>query len=138
MGVKDSAPYGVEGDLAVWWVPQVPMKAFWVRVDSIPQAVFLLETLAKYDLFQLENRVKGDFSNAGGLCIFEGGVWVEWCCIESGKDINDVMRDPDPPETAVQALRAIVRQVDAGGEDGKVFARDACIGAARKIVEGRA
>ena len=36
---------------------------------------------------------------------------------------------------AARILRQIVFQCDQGGEDGKVFARDACIGDARKFLQ---
>ena len=67
-----------EGQLRVWWVPQVPMDPFTMLVKSIPHAVLLLDALARYDLFQLEKRIKPDYSNAGGLEVFEGGEWVSW------------------------------------------------------------
>ncbi len=38
--------------LRVWWIPQVPMEAFRVPVESVEQACFLMETLAEYDRFQ--------------------------------------------------------------------------------------
>lgn len=60
MNIKD-------GQLKVWWIPQVPMKAFEVYVDSLKEAKLILDTLAKYDMFQYENNVKPDYSNAGGL-----------------------------------------------------------------------
>lgn len=80
------------GDLRVWWIPQIPMKAFVVPVTDIDQAKFLLGVLANYDLFQFENRVKGDYCNAGGLSVFEDGEWVDWCDEETGDNINDLMR----------------------------------------------
>ncbi len=42
-----------EGDLRVWWIPQVPMKAFRQPVANVEQAILLLNTLAEYDNFQL-------------------------------------------------------------------------------------
>lgn len=64
--------------LRVWWIPQVPMKAFYVEVKTLTEAALILETLANYDIFQYENKVKPDYSNAGGLEIFENGEWNEW------------------------------------------------------------
>ena len=76
-----------EGDLRVWWIPQIPMKAFTVRVESLSQAKFLLRTLADYDKFQFENRVKPDYSNAGGLQEFDGSDWFDWSS-EEGEDVD--------------------------------------------------
>ena len=67
-----------EGDLRIWWVPQVPGKPFHVDVSNIREALVLLDVLAKYDLFQYEHRIKPDYSNAGGLEVFEDGEWSEW------------------------------------------------------------
>lgn len=67
-----------EGDLQVWWVPQIPMDGFRIPVDSPEQAKFILAVLGEYDLFQYDHRVKPDYSNAGGLEIFRNGEWEEW------------------------------------------------------------
>lgn len=67
-----------EGDLRVWWVPQVPMKAFRVPVRTLREAKLLLETLGDYDIFQFDNNVKPDFSNAGGLEVFHAGDWESY------------------------------------------------------------
>ena len=53
--------------LRVWWVPQIPMQAFYVEVETPAEAVLVCETLARYDRFQYEHRVKPDYSNAGGI-----------------------------------------------------------------------
>lgn len=55
------------GDLAVWHVPQIPMDAFNVPVDSPEEAHKILNVLAEYDLFQFERNIKPDYSNAQGL-----------------------------------------------------------------------
>jgi hypothetical protein len=81
-----------EGDMRVWWIPQIPMKPFLVRVDSLIEAKNLLEVLGRYDLFQLENNIKPDFSNAGGLEIFTEGDWCEFENVD-GKNIHTVNLD---------------------------------------------
>lgn len=82
-----------EGDLSVWWIPQVPMDSFNVPVTDIEQALFVMETLAEYDRFQFENRVKGDYCNAGGLNVWDAarGEWCEWED-EDGNQIDDIRR----------------------------------------------
>ncbi len=81
-------------DARVWWIPQVPMKAFHVPVKTVEEAILVLDTLAKYDLFQFATNVKPDYSNAGGLEVQEelNGEWSEYED-EEGRDINDIMRD---------------------------------------------
>jgi hypothetical protein len=77
----------------VWWVPQVPMKAFEVFVDTLVEAKLLLDTLAEYDRFQLENNVKPDYTNAGGVCVLEdlddGPCWCDWYS-DGGHGIDDL------------------------------------------------
>lgn len=70
-------PIPAEGDLKVWWVPQIPGKAFEVLVGSLEQGGQILDLLANYDLFQFENRIKPDYSNTGGVQRYESGEWVE-------------------------------------------------------------
>lgn len=73
--------------LRVWWVPQMPMEPFHVAVESIPEARKILDTLAAYDLFQWQNRVKPDYANTGGLEVFDDGRWFDWES-EDGDDIE--------------------------------------------------
>ena len=86
--------YKVDQPLRVYWIPQIPMEPFYQEVDSIKEGVLLLETLAKYDLFQLENNVKPDFSNAGGLQVYDenDNEWVDWID-DYGMDINELIDD---------------------------------------------
>ncbi len=78
-----------KGSLKVWWIPQVPMKAFEVRVSSLAEAKLLLNTLANYDLFQFKHKVKPDYANAGGLSVFEYGEWSDWSDDE-GNSIDEI------------------------------------------------
>lgn len=79
-------PSNKPGDLQVWWIPQVPMKAFTVPVSSVEEAVKIMEVLANYDAFQFEHCVKPDYSNAGGLRVYDADSdgegnpgWCDWC-----------------------------------------------------------
>lgn len=78
-----------EGDLQIWWVPQVPMQYFTVPVSTPAEAKKLLGVLAAYDQFQFENNVKPDYCNAGGLNVFEDGEWVDWFDPETGDSIDE-------------------------------------------------
>lgn len=75
------------GELRVWWIPQVPGKPFHVAVSSSAEAQKIMDVLASYDLFQFENRIKPDYSSAGGLSVFEDGDWFDWED-ENGNDID--------------------------------------------------
>ena len=88
--------------LRVWWIPQIPMKAFHVPVESPKEAKKILDVLAKCDLFQLENNIKPDFCNAGGLEAFEDDSdgdgnpgWCEWYD-ESGRTIDEINDFAEP------------------------------------------
>jgi hypothetical protein len=78
-----------EGDLQIWWIPQVPGKPFTVPVASVAEAKKLLDVLALYDIFQFENRIKPDYCNAGGLSVYEDGEWCDWQD-EDGNTIDDL------------------------------------------------
>jgi len=65
-----------EGQLQVWWIPQVPMKPFEVNIDTLEEGVKILDVLADYDAFQYENDVKPDYCNAGGI--------RRWCADSDG------------------------------------------------------
>lgn len=89
MSFKDN-----ETKLKVWWIPQVPGEMFFVSVGSVAEGVKIMDVLAEYDLFQLENRIKPDYCNAGGLLMLDTddkddgpeGSWVDWCDEETGED----------------------------------------------------
>lgn len=88
----DNSDQPATGTLRVWWIPQVPMKAFRRNVADLTQAKLLLEALADYDAFQFENQVKGDYCNAGGLEVFEADEWSEWYHPETGEDFDEYMQ----------------------------------------------
>lgn len=80
------------GDLRVWHIPQIPGKPFHVPVKTVREAVNVMRILADYDLFQFENRIKPDYSNAQGLEIYEPDDgdgkpgWCSWYDEETGHD----------------------------------------------------
>ena len=91
-----------KGDLRVWWIPQVPMKPFYYPISTIKEAKMLLDVLALYDTFQYKNRIKPDYSNAGGLQEWDednydpandeegdGSCWTDWYNAE-GYGIDEV------------------------------------------------
>lgn len=75
--------------LKVWWKPQIPMASFEVLLNSFAEAKVILETLPRYDAFQLENNIKPDYSNTGGLTVFEDGEWVDYYT-EDGADLEAI------------------------------------------------
>lgn len=105
-------PKPKSGDLQVWWIPQVPGQPFIVPVANLIEAKLLLDALAAYDLFQFKNRIKHDYANAGGLCVFEDGEWTDWYDSDTGDSIDEIamqtLRDPDHP--VIAAYRAIAKR----------------------------
>lgn len=90
------------GDLRVWWIPQLGIKnPFFVDVSSIDEAAKLVDVLARYDIFQLENKVKPDFCNVGGLQIFveddgRGDAkpgWVDWYDEDTGENLDEYVEN---------------------------------------------
>lgn len=103
------------GDLKVWWIPQVPMQPFVYPVNSVQEGFILLDALAQYDLFQLENNVKPDFCNAGGLMVFEEELidesedcdgWSDWYS-EMGEDIDYYLREENGLELLNEDLKEL-------------------------------
>ena len=83
-----------KGNLRVWHIPQVPMEPFRINVKSIEDAVLLLKTLWAYDIFQFENKIKPDYSNASGLEQFDGKEWSEYLN-EEGDDICQIIEEKE-------------------------------------------
>lgn len=81
-----------EGDLRVWWIPQMPMEPLLIKVTNPDEGAKLLDILADYDLFLHDRRIRKDCSNAGGLEVYEDGEWVEWLD-EAGYDVGDIERE---------------------------------------------
>ena len=68
--------------LRVWWIPQVGAisEAFYVPVQSVEEGKKVVDMLAAYDAFQLQNRIKPDYSNAGGLQVYNPEIadYEDW------------------------------------------------------------
>ncbi len=77
--------------LRVWWIPQVPGKPFQVEVANLIEAKLLLNALENYDQFQVDNRIKGDYCNCGGLEMWneEDNDWEEWFNEDYDREIDD-------------------------------------------------
>lgn len=77
--------------LRVWWIPHVGnCNTFYVSVKSVEDGKRLLDTLAAYDALQLQNNIKPDYCNTGGLEIFDETEceWNDWY-LETKDDFFD-------------------------------------------------
>ena len=63
------------------------MQPFYADVSSPHEAYKILSILSQYDLFQLHNNIKPDFSKTGGLNVYIDDEWIEWDDYETGIDI---------------------------------------------------
>lgn len=80
--------------LRVWHIPQIPGHPFHVEVASLSVAKFTLSVLARYDQFQLDHNIKGDYANVQGLEEYvdygEGPRWYEWNHPDTGEEIREI------------------------------------------------
>lgn len=70
----------------VWWVPQIPMESFVVEAPDLKTARLIEDTLAKYDLFQFEHRIKPDYANTGGVQRWDEDE-NDWFDVESDEEV---------------------------------------------------
>ena len=65
--------------LRVWWNPQVgSCDTFYIPVQSVEEGKRVMDLLAAYDMFQLQNNIKPDICNTGGLEMLVDGEWEDW------------------------------------------------------------
>lgn len=67
--------------LRVWWIPQIGIgQTFYIPVETVEDGKKMMDILAAYDLFQLQNNVKPDYLNVGGLQMWdeEEKEWCDW------------------------------------------------------------
>lgn len=79
--------------MRVWWMPQVGANAtFYIPVNSIEEARKYMDILAAYDEFQYEKRIKPDFSNTGGVQVWddEEQDWMDWHGDDNGDYYDEV------------------------------------------------
>lgn len=70
----------------VYYIPQVPMKAFTVEVTGLDAAQLLLDTIIKFSIFEFENKVKPDYSDACGIERWEEDSETGWDWFELDED----------------------------------------------------
>lgn len=68
-----------EGDLRVWYIPQVPGKAYEVEMPTqdLATAVLVLDAVIGLSIFEFENRIKPDYSDMAGIARFDGEDWED-------------------------------------------------------------
>ena len=105
--------------LRVWWIPQVGAisKAFYVPVQSAEEGKKVLDMLAAYDAFQLQNRIKPDYTNAGGLQVYNPEIadYEDWY-LETDDDyfdeVDDYCEQCERAEELTEFNQALFEQID--------------------------
>ena len=64
--------------MRVWWCPQIGTDTFYVPVHSVEEAKKVMDILAYYDCFLMNQEIRGDYCNAGGLEVWDDKE-EEWC-----------------------------------------------------------
>ena len=104
--------------LRVWWIPQVGIEqTFYVPVSTVEEGKKILDLLTAYDAFQLQNNVKPDYSNVGGLQMLDKttGEWEDWF-LESDyyfvDDVDDYCANCENTKELEEFKRELFEQID--------------------------
>ena len=103
--------------LRVWWIPQVPMEAFYVPVESPEEGQKVINILATYDCFQYNHNVKPDYANVGGLQYFneEDNEWEDWYFEDDNSyydDLDEYIEEQSDRAAEIEAQnKALLEQV---------------------------
>lgn len=80
--------------MRVWWCPQVGgcEKHFYIPVHSIEEAKKIMDVLAYYDCYQMNQHVNGDYANCGGLEVWDEAEqeWCDWWYEDENHYFDDV------------------------------------------------
>ena len=80
--------------LRVYWFPQIGASGepFYVPVQSVEEGKRVMDMLAAYDAYQLQHNIKPDYSNIGGLEVYnpETKEYEDWFIETEGNYFDDV------------------------------------------------
>lgn len=104
--------------LRVWWVPQVGIEeTFYIPVESVEEGKKVIDLLAAYDAFQLQNQVKPDYLNVGGLQMWDeiSQDWADWCMETEDdffEDVDDYCEKCKRAEELTTFNQELFKQID--------------------------
>lgn len=105
--------------MRVWWIPQLGAtgESFYVPVQSVEEGKKVMDILAAYDAFQLQNRIKPDYCNAGGLQVYnsETGDYEDWYFETEDEyfdDVDEYLSTTDKAEEINNFTKELFGQVD--------------------------
>ena len=100
--------------LRVWWIPQVGAgsEAFYVPVQSVEEGKRVMDMLATYDAYQLQNKIKPDYCNTGGLQIYNPEVadYEDWYLETEDDALCDSIADKAMIIGYTRMLRRAIRR----------------------------
>ena len=103
--------------LRVWWIPQASLSCdtFYIPVQSVEEGKKMMDLLAVYDMFQLQNNIKPDFCNAGGLEMLVDGEWEDWV-LETEDDyfdsVDEYCEQCETAEDLEEFSKCLFEQID--------------------------
>lgn len=104
--------------LRVWWIPQVGLSdTFYIPVKSVEEGKKVMDILVAYDAFQLQNNIKPDYCNTGGLQVYNPEVadYEDWY-LETEDDyfdnINDYCEQCERAEELTEFNQTLFEQID--------------------------
>ena len=107
----------MENKMRVWWMPQIGTNSiFYVPVKSVEEARKVMDMLGAYDAFQLQHMIKPDYSNTGGLEVYnpETGEYEDWYVDDDYgyyDDIDDYL-DATENEEVMEFANEVFKQID--------------------------
>lgn len=51
----------------MWYIPQMPMKAFEFKTDTSAEALAALDLITDFSIFEYDNNVKPDYCDMSGI-----------------------------------------------------------------------
>lgn len=105
--------------MRVWWIPQAGAinNPFYVPVQSAEEGKKVMDILAAYDAYQLQNRIKLDYCNAGGLQVYnpETGEYEDWYFETEDEyfdDVDEYLSTTDKAEEIDSFTNELFNQID--------------------------
>lgn len=104
--------------LRVWWIPQVGIdQTFYIPVETPEEGKKVMDILAAYDAFQLQNNVKPDYSNVGGLQMWDEDEkeWYDWILETEDdffEDVDEYCNQCDKAKELEEFNKELYKQID--------------------------
>lgn len=105
--------------LRVWWISQVgaSSETFYVPVQSVEEGKKVMDMLAAYDAFQLQNRIKPDYTNVGGLQVYDPTFeeWEDWHLETENdyfEDVDEYCEQCERAEELTEFNQYLFKQID--------------------------